>query len=134
MKTTGYETSIELFYSLKNKEYKFNSHFRLDAEKDVISSSEYDQGQYTGTDNDLVMTYTFIELWDMLPNTIPVKGTDYLAKKTLSSMELGDCAQCFYVTHYGEVFGLPLPAPVCNSIARLVIWCIENDHPLNLKK
>ena len=124
MKTTTKELSEKLTAALDAAGYEYETYFAHSSESckvlpifplfSVI---------------DFVPAFAMCELWQMLPNCITIKHDNYIKIMT--------GADVFYTDEYDDLLVNELYYPdknPCDALAKLVLWCIENGHELNLKK
>lgn len=137
IKTTSPEIGQELEKALNGDGYKFNPHFRFGYDNKKPHTSKeflYDlktrNRAYLTVYRELPPVYTMGELLAMLPMTIHKEGQYF--EFTIIHLNPG-----FWI-HYQSGNGTDYDSDdhydttMINALAKLVMWCIENGHKLNL--
>ena len=131
MKTTTKEISEKLTAALDAAGYEYVSILRIIPNLGSVTLYEYNAYHAKGSFKwiDMPPAFTMCELWQMLPNCITIKHDNYIKIMT--------GADVFYTDEYDDLLVNELYYPdknPCDALAKLVLWCIENGHELNLKK
>lgn len=128
IQTTSTDISEELMEALQ---FKYIPHLRMiENYKYPITYKELEMfGKAFNKDIysfGAIPVFTMSELWDMLPKVINMLDWEYF--KTLSHTSV------YYWHEDGileDVYFMDKDN-ICNALAKLVMWCIENGHKLNL--
>lgn len=125
IQTTSPEIGQQLEKALRDAGYKFkpflkwyNNNIYTGLGFCDATSFEFDNPWET-----LSPAVTMRELWQMIPNSIE-NGNGLKGFKTILDIQAG----------YSDIIMFIRNNDICDALATLALWCIENNHPLNLPK
>ena len=82
----------------------------------------------------LDVVFTMSELWQMLkPEIILTLPRNPELRMNLGVRKIGGITECWYESEGNRTAYHNNENP-CNALAKLVLWCLENNHPLNLER